>query len=158
MPKLKVLKQKDSEACGPACIKMIADYFELPISLNQIGKISEYKKRGGLSNKDLVETFRKLGLEVRTRKNAKWSDLKKYNTPHNVIVVSWMMSGYIGHFSLLEKATASHIYLADPAKGKITKLVKIIFLRLWLDYDDKWFPVRNADIQLRWMAIVSRKK
>jgi ABC-type bacteriocin/lantibiotic exporter with double-glycine peptidase domain len=156
MSKLKALKQKDSEACGPTVIKIAADYFNLPISFKKIEKFSLYKKRQGLSNLELVETLKKLNLKVKTKSTATWNDLMKYNKKDAVIIVSWMLDGYIGHFSAVERVTKDHIFLADPNVGKIIKFPKIVFLRLWFDYDDLWFPKTNKDIQLRWLAVVGK--
>ena len=68
-----------------------------------------------------------------------------------------MMLGYMGHFSVVEKVNKDFIELADPHTGKITKMKKIMFMRLWMDYDDMWYPIKNTDIQLRWMCVVSKK-
>lgn len=155
--KIRLIKQRDGRACGPACIKMTVDYFKLPISFSEIEKASQYKKKDGLSNKDLVNTLKKFGLETKEVSNADWADLLRHNTPKNVIIVSWMLRGYIGHFSVVDKITKSTIYLADPEKGKIVKLPKRVFMRLWFDYDEMWYPKKNTDIQLRWMAMVSKK-
>ncbi len=154
--KILPIKQRDDLACGPTSIQMILNYFKVPYTFKEIAKVSGYKKKGGLYNKDLVNAIEKFGLSVKEYTNSKWVDLARYNQPNNVIVVSWMMRGYIGHFSVVEKITKNSIELADPDIGKITKMGKIIFLRLWMDYENGWYPVKNTDIQLRWMCVVSK--
>lgn len=156
--KISPLKQQDESDCGPTCIYMAVKYFGLPYSFEEIAKISKYKKKEGLSNEDLVETLKQLGLSARTKANATWSDFARSNTTDNVIIVSWMKYGYMGHFSVIERVEKNHIYLADPEDSKIVKIKKIIFMRLWMDYDDMWYPSKNTDIQLRWMCIVSKKR
>ncbi len=154
--KVKVIKQRDSIACGPTCIRMIMKYFSLAFGVEKIASVSKYKKRGGLTNVQLVDTLKKLGLKVRVKKGATWNDLKKNNNKNTIIGLSWMLKGYIGHFSILDHVTKTHIFIADPEAGKIMKLPKLVFLRLWFDYDEHWYPLKNTDIQLRWMVIVSR--
>lgn len=156
--KIAPIKQKNKIACGPACIKMVSDYFKLPYSFPDIEKVSNYKKRGGLSNKELVDVLGRLGLHVKTKSNSTWMNLKKLNTKNKVIILSWMLDGYIGHFSILESITKKSINLVDPALGNTRKLEKIVFLRLWFDYDEHWYPLKNTDIQLRWLAEVSAPK
>lgn len=151
------LKQRDASACGPTSIQMVLTYFKLPISFKKIGEISQYKKRDGLSNKDLIETLQKFNLAVREKNNATWSELMLHNSPNKVIIVSWMKKGYIGHFSVVEKVEKNHITLVDPQEGKNIKIQKIVFMRLWMDYDDMWYPHKNSDIQLRWMCVVSKQ-
>ncbi len=155
--KIPLIKQRDDSACGPASIQMVVNYFKLPYSWEQIAKLSQYKKKDGLNNKDLVDTLQKLGLSVQEKASAKWADLIRFNKSDKVILVSWMMLGYMGHFSVVEKVNKDSIELADPHTGKITKMKKIMFMRLWMDYDDMWYPIKNTDIQLRWMCVVSKK-
>ncbi len=154
--KLKVIKQRDSIACGPTCIKMACNFFGLDISASQIAALTKYRKREGLTNTQLVTALSGLGFKVREKSGAAWSDLKKYNTKNSVVIVSWMYKGYIGHFSILDGVTKTHIKLADPEIGTIRQMPKMAFMRLWHDYDDLWFPAKNTDIQLRWLAVVSK--
>lgn len=57
------------------------------------------------------------------------------------------------------KRQNSHIALADPDGDKYSRIEKIKFMRLWMDYDEVrgWYPIKNTDIQLRWMCIVLKK-
>ena len=69
-----------------------------------------------------------------------------------------MLNGYVGHYSVLDKVTSEHIYLADPEKSDIIKIPKFKFMRLWFDYEDIWYPQKTSDIQLRWLAVVKKSK
>ena len=156
--KIYPLKQRDESACGPTAIEMVLKYFNIKHSYKEIATVSKYKEEEGLSNTDIVYTLKKFDLNVKEKINTQWSDLARYNKKNNVIILSWMLDGYIGHVSVLEKITKSHIYLADPHTGTTKKIKKIVFMRLWMDYDDMWYPVKNTDIQLRWMCVASKKK
>lgn len=156
--KIHPLKQRDESACGPTTIEMVLKYFNIKHSYKEITTVSNYKAEEGLSNTDIVNTLKKFDLNVKEKTNTRWSDLVRYNTKNNVIILSWMLDGYIGHVGVLEKIAKNHIYIADPHTGTIKKIQKIVFMRLWMDYDDMWYPAKNTDIQLRWMCIVSKKK
>lgn len=156
--KVKPIKQINSIACGAACIKMAAAYFNLNYSWKKIAEISKYKQKDGLYNKDLVKALQKLGFKTAEKANVSWEQLKKLNSSDKIIIVSWMLKGYIGHFSVVDKVTDKAIYLADPEAGKIIKLDKIVFLRLWLDYEPHWYPRENSDIQLRWVVGIEINK
>jgi len=155
--KILPIKQKDSIACGPTSIQMDLTYFGLSHSFKKIARISQYNKKDGLSNKDLVKTLKALDLIVQEKANATWADLMRFNTANRVIIISWMKFGYIGHFGVVEKVSKHHITLSDPDDGKSVKMKKMIFMRLWMDYDDMWYPLKNTDIQLRWMCVISNK-
>lgn len=152
--KIAPIKQWDEDSCGPACIEMTACYFNVPLTRDQIIKVTAYKEREGLLNTQLVGSLEVLGFQVESESSVSWERLQQANTDKVVIIVSWMLNGYIGHFSIVDHLTDSHIHLADPENGKISKFEKIRFLRLWMDYDDMWYPETNTDIQLRWMCIV----
>ncbi len=139
---------------------MALSYFNVLHTPSQISKVTNYKKEGGLYNHQLVKSLNHFGLKTKTYANSKWEDLMDRNTQDSVIVLSWMLEGFIGHFSVLEKADEKFIYLSDPHVGKIIKMEKLKFLRLWLDYEakgtDAWYPEKNSDIQLRWMVVVTK--
>ena len=158
MPKVRPLTPIHSRGCGPICIKMAVDYFDMPYSLSHIDKISRCRQKGGLTNKDLLATLKRLGLSVSTKRRSSWKDLRSLNTEKNVVILSWMLNGYVGHYSVLDKVTSEHIYLADPEKSDIIKISKFKFMRLWFDYEDIWYPQKTSDIQLRWLAVVKKSK
>lgn len=156
--KIKVLKQKHSSGCGPTSIKMVTNYFGIKLPMKKIEEICGMWKEDGMGNHDLVNSLEKLGFSVHAQYNSTWEELVAQNTKDYVVIVSWMLKGYIGHFSVIDKINDKYIWLADPESGKIVKLEKNIFMRLWYDYDDIWYPEKNSDFKLRWMAVVSKKK
>ncbi|HET8575408.1 MAG TPA: cysteine peptidase family C39 domain-containing protein [Candidatus Paceibacterota bacterium] len=156
--KINPLKQPDDTACGPTSIQMIAEYFHTGHTFADIASVSEYIKKDGLSNADLLDTLSALGFSVRSKHDSVWSDLVRNNTSDKVIIVSWMLHGYIGHFSVVNSIDKNSITLAEPESGTLVTMEKIIFMRLWMDYDDLWYPVKSTDIQLRWMCTVTQKR
>lgn len=158
--KITPIKQRDSSACGPTSIEMTLKYFDIPHTVADITKVTSYKKEGGIYNKQLVSVLQHYGLKTKVLKNSSWEQLMKLNTEGSVIILSWMLDGYIGHLSVLDKVDKDHIYLAEPTTGEILKISKIKFLRLWLDYEAKdevpIYPESKSDIQLRWMCVASK--
>ena len=159
--KISPIKQRDANACGPTCVEMVLKYFNIPHSVKQITTVTDYKKEGGMYNKQVVSTLQAFGLKTQCFKNTSWEKLKNLNDSSRVIVVSWMLDGYIGHVSVVEKVDEKYIYLAEPTTGKVLKIEKLEFLRLWFDYEAKtpvpMYPEKNSDIQLRWMVVVSQQ-
>ena len=137
-------------------IEMTARYFDAPLSVKKISDVTNYKKRGGLFNAQLVRALEKLTFNVEAGYDNTWGKLRSANTKDRVIIVSWMLKGYIGHFSVVDKVTKNHVYLAEPTEGVIIKMQKLVFLRLWFDFDPHWYPKKNTDIKLRFMAVVSK--
>lgn len=159
--KISPIKQRDASACGPTSIEMALKYFDVPHTVADITKVTNYKKEGGIYNKQLVRVLQYYGLKTKVFKNTSWEKLMELNTKDSVIILSWMLDGYIGHLSVLDKVDKDHIYLAEPTTGEILKMGKIKFLRLWLDYEAKpevpMYPESKSDIQLRWMCVASKR-
>ncbi len=156
--KIKPIKQTDESACGPTSIQMVSNYFKDKLTFKDVAAASQYIERDGLSDKELVETLTGLGYNVKQKDTVRWSDLKKANIDTAVVIVSWMLDGYIGHFSVVEEVTDESVVLAEPQTGKHITIEKIKFMRLWMGYDEMWYPVKNTDITLRWMCVVKKKK
>lgn len=158
--KITPIKQRDTNACGPTCIEMVLNYFTIPHSVKEISTRTNYKKEGGLYNRQIVATLQSYGLQTKVSRNTTWEKLIEQNTPDSVIIVSWMLDGYIGHVSVVEKVDEKNIYLAEPTTGTILKIEKLKFMRLWLDYEVNnevpMYPESRSDIQLRWMVVVAK--
>lgn len=137
-------------------MQLVTEYFKKPVSFREICRITRFKQSEGLSNDEIVQGLKKLGYSVSVKKNTTWSQLKKLNTQNAVLIVAWMMDGFVGHVSLVEKVTDTYITLADTDEGTYVKMPKVQFLRLWMSYDDMWFPKKNTDIDLRWVAVVTQ--
>ena len=140
---------------------MALRYFDVPHTLKEVVEASGYKKEGGMYNRQVVATLRRLGLRTKVTRNSTWQQLIDANTPDTVIIISWMLEGYIGHLSVVDHVDEKHIYLAEPTTGKILKIERVRFLRLWMDYEAKdevpMYPETRSNIQLRWMVAVSHR-
>lgn len=154
--KIEPIKQPNSIACGPTCIFMTTQYFGDKVSFKEIEKISKYKKEDGMTDEAVVTVCTKLGYKAKRMLNCSWKDLVAYNTKDAVLIVSWMVDGYKGHVSVVEKVTKTHIFIADPIVGKVIKINKIQFMRLWMEYDGLWWPNVSSDIHLRPLIVVKK--
>lgn len=147
------IKQKAGYTCGPTCIAMLAKYYNLQLSWAAIMRACRID-RNGMSNDDLVQALRRLGFSVEARSRLSWNDMRAFSRKRLPVVIAWMLHGYIGHFSIAVDAGERHLVLADPDSGKLRKLHKDVFMRLWFDYDEAFFPKRAKDLHLRWGAII----
>lgn len=154
--KIAPLKQPDEDACGPTCLLMVSDYFNLGFYFTDVKTLTNYQKEGGMSDVEMESTLKLLGLNAKLKTNTTWETLRKYNTADVVIIVSYMLEGYIGHFSVVNSVTDEAITLADPLTGTLRTYGKIHFLRLWMSYDEKWYPKKNIDITLRTICVAKR--
>jgi len=70
--KITPIKQRDASACGPTSIEMALKYFGVPHTVSDITTVTNYKKEGGIYNKQLVKVLQYYGLKTKVLKNASW--------------------------------------------------------------------------------------
>jgi ATP-binding cassette, subfamily B, bacterial len=116
------VKQPDAMDCGPACLKMIAEFYKMNFSLESLRKKC-YITREGVSFLGLSEAadslgFRTLGVKISF-------DILTENVPLPCIV-HWRQK----HFIVIYKIKDGKVWIADPAVGLI-KLTEEEFVRNW---------------------------
>lgn len=148
-----VLRQRNGFDCGPTCIAMVGRFYEAELSRWRIMRTCNID-RNGMSNDDLVKAMKKLGFSTSARQRNSWKELRENYRQRLPQIIAWMMHGYIGHFSVVVEVGKNHVVLADPDTGRHRRILKPVFMRLWFDYDDVFFPRRAKDIHLRWAAVV----
>lgn len=103
--------QMDSQDCGPASLKIIAQYYGRFYSLQYLRDQCGIS-REGVSLLDISNGAEAIGL--RTLAIRSTIEELIYDIPLP-LVVYWKES----HFIVLYKATKKYVYVSDPAKGKI---------------------------------------
>lgn len=116
--------QMDSQDCGPACLKMISQYYGRYYSLQSLRDKCGIT-REGVSIKDLSIVSEAIGF----RSLAIRCDLETViNRVPLPAIAYWEHS----HFIVVYKTSNSQVYVADPMKGRI-KYSHSDFLQGWLE-------------------------
>jgi ABC-type bacteriocin/lantibiotic exporter with double-glycine peptidase domain len=125
-------RQHDQMDCGPTCLRMIAKHHGRHYSMDTLRQKSGINREGvsllGISEAAEEVGFRTVGAKLT------WEQLKKEATLPCVIYWNQV------HFVVVYKIKGDKVYLADPAKGKVT-YQKEEFLKQWLN---------NCEKQKRW--------
>lgn len=146
---MKILKIKPFQEtlhkgyCGPAVLKMILKYYGIEKFEKEIARLAGTKKSGGTDDKAIVRVLKKFGLKAKIKNNANFSDIKKNLDKEIPVIVDWFTKGRKdypesivadGHYSIVVGLDKKFIYLQDPEIGRMRKLGKDDFLRVWFDY------------------------
>lgn len=114
--------QLDGFDCGPACLSMIARYYGQSFSMEYLKSIGDLNRMGlsmaGLSRVAEAVGFRTLSVKVSYQKL-----MRKVPVP---FIAHWNQD----HYVVVYKATATKVYVADPAAGLLTYTVEE-FLNGW---------------------------
>jgi len=124
MKKFPLYRQHDQMDCGPTCLRMIAKYHGRHYSMDTLRQKSKINREGvsllGISEAAEEIGFRTVGAKLT------WDQLKQEaDLP---CVIYWNQV----HFVVIYKIKGDKVYLADPAKGKVTYR-KEEFLEQWLN-------------------------
>ena len=110
--------------CGPTCLRMVAKYHGRHYSMDTLRQKSGINREGvsllGISEAAEQVGFRTVGAKLT------WDQLKKEAALPCVIYWNQV------HFVVVYKIKGDKVYLADPAKGKVT-YQKEAFLEQWLN-------------------------
>ncbi len=126
-------RQLDAMDCGPACLKMVANYYGQNYSLSYLRERS-YIGKEGVSLRGIVEAseaigFRAMGVKVPFDSPNESPSLKRATLP---IIVHWNKN----HFVVVYRVGKKFVWIADPAQGKI-KIPIHVFLTHWQSDGDK---------------------
>ncbi|SJN49796.1 peptidase domain-containing ABC transporter [Sphingobacterium sp. JB170] len=122
-------RQFDSMDCGPACLRMIAKYYGHKFAMHTLRKKVNIEREGG-SLLGLCDAANSIGFRAMAAELS-WDDLSsKIALP---CIIHWNGN----HFVVVYKISKTHVYIADPSKGKI-KYSKSIFLHKWMMEDEKY--------------------
>lgn len=110
--------------CGPTCLRMIAKHHGRNYTLETLRRKSGINREGvsllGISEAAEDIGFRTVGAKLT------WDQLK--NEANLPCIIYWSQE----HFVVVYKIKRNKVYIADPAKGKIT-FTKSEFLQQWLN-------------------------
>jgi predicted double-glycine peptidase len=133
--------------CGPASLKMIFDYYGVRVSETELARICLTDKKNGVSDKDIKRVAEEFGLKVVIKNNSSFADIKKWLAKDAPVIVNWFTKGRRdypesavadGHYSVVVGLDKSYIYLQDPEIGRLRKLKRLDFLRVWFDFKGKY--------------------
>jgi ATP-binding cassette subfamily B protein len=106
-------KQLDSMDCGPTCLRMVAKYYGRSYSLQQLRSMADIG-REGVSLLGIARSAEQIGFRTLSAKIS-FDVLKSEQIPLPAIV-HWRQN----HFAVVYKVKRGRVFVADPAKGRLT--------------------------------------
>ena len=115
------IMQPDQMACGTTCIMMIARYYGKSFSSSRLRELA-HVDRSGASLADLADAAEQVGFSTRAAR-LDYDALRSSRLP---CIAHWQ--GY--HFVVVNKVSAKHVWVADPARG-VRKYTRKHFCENW---------------------------
>ena len=126
-------RQLDAMDCGPTCLKMIAQSHGKSFPLQYLREKCYITREGvsmlGISEAAETIGYRTIALKLTYEQEGDIPGLMQLPLP---CIVYWEQK----HFIVVYKITKKHVWIADPAKGKM-KLERSFFEKGWLNGRNK---------------------
>jgi predicted double-glycine peptidase len=129
--------------CGPATIKMILDYYGIEKTEDELAILTNKSDELGITDQDTKRALESFGFKVEIINYANFEDIKAWLDKDVPVIVDWFTRGRNdgnedemadGHYSVAVGLDEKYIYLQDPEVGRIRKILKKDFLRVWFDF------------------------
>jgi ATP-binding cassette subfamily B protein len=135
---MKFFNQYDSMDCGAACLRMIADHHGKSYSLQYLREHAHID-REGVSAKGITLAAEKIGLSSLVVQITMEGDAEGnpglMDAPLPCII-HWQQN----HFVVLYKVTKNHVWIADPAAGKIKLTIQ--------EFKNSWFADESSGVAI----------
>lgn len=128
--------------CGPASLKMVLSYYGIEKSEKELAKLCQHHKEYGVDDEKIKRAAEVLGFKVKIKNNSTFRDMEKWLDRKIPVIVNWFTVGRRdypeseiagGHYSIVAGLDKKYIYLQDPEIGKIRKLNRNDFMKVWFD-------------------------
>ena len=129
--------------CGPASLKIVLNYYGLEKSEKELAELCRVDKNLGVADKNIKKTAEQLGFKVIIKNNSTFKDIEKWLDKKVPVIVDWFTKGRQeypesetadGHYSVVAGLDDRYIHIQDPEIGKIRKIKRNDFMRVWFDF------------------------
>ena len=157
MLKLKPFQETlNASMCGPASLKIVLDYYGLEKSEKELARLCQHDKNLGVDDEKIKKAAESLGFKVKIENNSNFNDIEKWLDKKVPVIVNWFTKGRQdyselevadGHYSVVAGIDEKYIYLQDPEIGKIRKLKRDDFMRVWFDFKGEYLKPEELIIR-----------
>jgi ATP-binding cassette, subfamily B, bacterial len=151
--------QKTNYTCGPACLKIVSDFYGDSHTEIFLRELAETSKEWGTNHRNMVRAARAIGYTVRSRNKISIKDVESIITRGFPVIVDYENWGD-GHYSVVTKIDDTHVHLADPGNidNGFSVLTKKEFLYRWC-YDRGCYYDDPDERAAKWaMLMVPREQ
>lgn len=136
--------------CGPASLKIVLDYYGIEKSEKELAKLCRHNKNLGVDDEKIKRVAGSLGFKVKIKNSSNFKDIENWLDKKVPVIVNWFTKGRQeysesevsdGHYSVVAGLDEKYIYLQDPGIGKIRKIKRDDFMRVWFDFKGKYIKV-----------------
>lgn len=119
-------------------------------SEKELAKLCRHNKNLGVDDEKIKRVAGSLGFKVKIKNSSNFKDIENWLDKKVPVIVNWFTKGRQeysesevsdGHYSVVAGLDEKYIYLQDPEIGKIRKIKRDDFMRVWFDFKGKYIKV-----------------
>ena len=142
--------------CGPARLKIVFDYYGIEKSEEEIAKLTGTAEDLGTDEEGIKKAAESLGFKLEIKNDGSFEDIQSYLDKKVPVIVNWFTRGRIdyddsqvpdGHYSVVVGLDNEFIYLQDPEIGKLRKIKKNDFMKVWFDFKGEYIKPNELIIR-----------
>ncbi len=142
--------------CGPASMKMVFDYYGIEKSEEEIAKLCGATEELGTNDEGIKKAAESLGFKVEIKNESSFDDIQDYLNKKIPVIVNWFTRGRIdyddsqvpdGHYSVVVGLDNEYIYIQDPEIGKLRKIERNDFMKVWFDFKGEYIKPNELIIR-----------
>ena len=129
--------------CGPASLKMVVAYYGVQKTEAELAKLCGTDSDFGTDDINIKKAAEGLGFNAEIHNNSTFDDIQKWLDKKVPVIVDWFTRGRIdydiaavpdGHLSVVVGLDDEYIYLQDPEIGKLRKISRGAYMKIWFDF------------------------
>lgn len=149
--------------CGPATLKILFSYYGIDKTEKELAKISGWNKVLGIDDRGMKKAAEKLGFKVEIKNNSSYRDIQSWLKKDIPVIVNWFTRGRNdypesetadGHYSVVAGLDDKFIYLQDPEVGKMRKIKRYDFMRVWFDFKGDY--IKPNELIVRQIIVIHK--
>ncbi len=155
---LKIRSHRQSPGyCGPCSLRMVMDYFGVHVTEQALARASGATRTHGVGASGLKRASEQYGFTFQKKDRASFADIRTWLEKGIPVIVDWF-SVNDGHYSVVPGMNRTHIFIKDPEDGKLKRIPKEEFQRVWFDFPGPFIKHPSDLILRRMIAIEPLKK
>jgi len=163
----KILKLKpfqetlNASMCGPASLKIVLKYYGVEAIEKELAKIAGWNRDLGIDEDGIKKVASSFGFKIKIKNNSNFKDIEKWLDKKVPVIIDWFTRGRRdysdsdiadGHYSVVAGLDNKFIYLQDPEIGKIRKLKRDDFMKVWFDFRGE--HIKSSELIIRQIIVV----
>jgi len=144
-------KQKTDYTCGPACMQMALQYFDIKTSETGLAKMMKTNSDIGTHHDGMIRAARRHGCYCYVNENSTIHELKHFVELRLPVIINFLEPvGNEAHYSIVKGFDHRGLILNDPYNGRNFHITKRIFL--W-----RWHNIWSKHASKHWMLVLNNQ-